>query len=64
MLEADVLLCSVGRRPHTAGLNHEAIGLTTDRGFVCINDHFETNVPNVYAIGDVVNKGPMLAHKA
>ncbi|KAG5496399.1 hypothetical protein JKF63_02701 [Porcisia hertigi] len=63
-LEADVLLCSVGRRPHTAGLNAEAVNLKMERGFVCINDHFETNVPNVYAIGDVVNKGPMLAHKA
>lgn len=63
-LEADALLCSVGRRPYTAGLNAEAINLTMDRGFVCINNHFETNVPSVYAIGDVVNKGPMLAHKA
>lgn len=63
-LTADVLLCSVGRRPHTAGLNGEAIGLKTEKGFVCIDDHFATNVPNVYAIGDVVNKGPMLAHKA
>lgn len=63
-LEADVMLCAVGRRPHTEGLNTDAIGLSLERGFVCINDHFETNVPNVYAIGDVVNKGPMLAHKA
>ncbi|CAJ1034430.1 Pyridine nucleotide-disulfide oxidoreductase/FAD binding domain [Leishmania shawi] len=63
-LEADALLCSVGRRPHTSGLNAEAINLKMERGFVCINDHFETNVPSVYAIGDVVNKGPMLAHKA
>lgn len=63
-LEADALLCSVGRRPHTVGLNAEAINLKMERGFVCINDHFETNVPSVYAIGDVVNKGPMLAHKA
>ncbi|KAG5470331.1 hypothetical protein LSCM4_03026 [Leishmania orientalis] len=64
VLEADALLCSVGRRPHTSGLNAEAINLKMERGFICINDHFETSVPNVYAIGDVVNKGPMLAHKA
>lgn len=63
-LTADALLCSVGRRPYTAGLKPEAINLKMEKGFVCINDHFETNVPNVYAIGDVVNKGPMLAHKA
>uniref|UniRef100_A0A0A9YZC2 dihydrolipoyl dehydrogenase n=1 Tax=Lygus hesperus TaxID=30085 RepID=A0A0A9YZC2_LYGHE len=63
-LDADVLLVSVGRKPHTEGLNYEAINLKTERGFVCIGDHFETNVPSVYAIGDVVNKGPMLAHKA
>lgn len=63
-LTAEVLLCSVGRRPYTTGLNGEAINLTLEKGFVCINNHFETNVPSVYAIGDCVNKGPMLAHKA
>lgn len=63
-LSADVLMCSVGRRPYTGGLKPEAINLKMEKGFVCIDDHFQTNVPNVYAIGDVVNKGPMLAHKA
>lgn len=63
-LQADTLLCSVGRRPYTAGLNAEAINLKMERGLVCIDDHFQTNVRDVYAIGDVVNKGPMLAHKA
>ncbi|CCW68414.1 unnamed protein product [Phytomonas sp. Hart1] len=63
-LDADVILCSIGRRPYTEGLNTEAINLKLERGFVNINDHFETNVPNVFAIGDVVKKGPMLAHKA
>lgn len=64
-LSCEALLVSVGRRPFTAGLGLDKIKVaTTDRGFVVIDDHFKTNVPNVYAIGDVVNKGPMLAHKA
>ncbi|KAH9578710.1 FAD/NAD(P)-binding domain [Trypanosoma melophagium] len=64
-LTCDALLVSVGRRPYTAGLGLDKIGVATnDRGFVKIGSHFETNVPNVYAIGDVVDKGPMLAHKA
>jgi dihydrolipoamide dehydrogenase len=64
-LNCEALLVSVGRRPFTAGLGLDKVKVaTTDRGFVMIDDHFKTNVPNVYAIGDVVNKGPMLAHKA
>lgn len=64
-LVCDALLVSVGRRPFTAALGLEKLKVdVTDRGFVKIDDHFATNVPNVYAIGDVVNKGPMLAHKA
>eukprot|EP00331_Platyophrya_macrostoma_P031359 CAMPEP_0176450448 /NCGR_PEP_ID=MMETSP0127-20121128/27157_1 /TAXON_ID=938130 /ORGANISM="Platyophrya macrostoma, Strain WH" /LENGTH=478 /DNA_ID=CAMNT_0017838135 /DNA_START=75 /DNA_END=1511 /DNA_ORIENTATION=- len=64
-LVADALLVSVGRRPYTAGLGLEKVGVSlNERGFVKIDDHFSTNVANVYAIGDVVNKGPMLAHKA
>ncbi|EPY37666.1 dihydrolipoamide dehydrogenase [Angomonas deanei] len=64
-LEADVLLCSVGRKPYTTNLGLSNIGLNTDkRGFIEIDDHFKTSVPSVFAIGDVVNKGPMLAHKA
>jgi dihydrolipoamide dehydrogenase len=62
-IEADVVLVAIGRRPYTDGLGLEAIGVATDaRGFIP-NDHWRTNVANVYAIGDVTH-GPMLAHKA
>ncbi|CBH18766.1 dihydrolipoyl dehydrogenase [Trypanosoma brucei gambiense DAL972] len=64
-LHCDALLVSVGRRPYTAGLGLEKINVSlNERGFVKIGSHFETNVAGVYAIGDVVDKGPMLAHKA
>nr|CCC96150.1 unnamed protein product [Trypanosoma congolense IL3000] len=64
-LHCDALLVSVGRRPYTAGLGLDKINVATnERGFVKIGSHFETNVAGVYAIGDVVDKGPMLAHKA
>jgi dihydrolipoamide dehydrogenase len=57
-------LVSVGRRPYTEGLQAENAGVKlTDRGQVEVNDHLQTNVPNIYAIGDVV-RGAMLAHKA
>lgn len=60
----DRVLLAVGRVPNTTGLGLEAIGLTLDpRGRIPINDHFQTPVSGVYAIGDVV-RGPMLAHKA
>ncbi|MCK5797426.1 MAG: dihydrolipoyl dehydrogenase [Deltaproteobacteria bacterium] len=59
----DRVLVAVGRRPYTKGLGLEAIGLETDRGRIAVNDAFETKVPKVYAIGDVI-RGPMLAHKA
>jgi dihydrolipoamide dehydrogenase len=63
-LKADICLVAVGRRAYTDGLNADAIGLKRDeRGKIEIDNHFRTNVPNVYAIGDVV-KGAMLAHKA
>lgn len=63
-LRADVVLVAIGRRPLTAGLGLEALGVALDgRGFVTTNAHFETNLPGVYAIGDVT-KGPLLAHKA
>ena len=62
-LEADVVLVAIGRRPVTDGLGLEALGVATERGRVVIDDHFATNVPGIYAIGDVV-RGPMLAHKA
>ena len=63
-IEADVVLISVGRKPYTDKLNLEKIGVNLDKkGKIKVNKNFETNVKNVYAIGDVIN-GPMLAHKA
>ena len=63
-IEADVVLISVGRRPFTKYLNLEKIGVQTDKkGMVKVNKNFETNIKNIYAIGDVID-GPMLAHKA
>jgi dihydrolipoyl dehydrogenase len=64
VLEADKVLVAVGRRPVTRGLGLEAIGVKRDgRGFIEVNDAFQTSVPGLYAIGDCV-PGPMLAHKA
>ncbi|MBX8784415.1 dihydrolipoyl dehydrogenase [Ochrobactrum sp. GRS2] len=63
-LEAEAVLISTGRRPYTDGLGLAEAGVALDeRGRVAINDHWQTNVAGIYAIGDVV-KGPMLAHKA
>ena len=63
-LQADVVLVAIGRRAHTEGLGLDAVGVATDeRGRVKTDGHFATNVPGVYAIGDVI-AGPMLAHKA
>ncbi len=60
----DRLIVSIGRLPHTGGLNAAAVGLTLDeRGFVAVDGDCRTNLGNVWAIGDVV-RGPMLAHKA
>ena len=63
-LECEKLIVSIGRVPNTIGLNAEAVGLKLDeRGFIAVDDDCKTNVPNVWAVGDVV-RGPMLAHKA
>ncbi len=63
-LEGDYALVSVGRRPYTDGLNADKAGVKlTERGQIEVNDHLQTNVSNIYAIGDVV-RGAMLAHKA
>ena len=63
-LAVDRLIVSIGRVPNTTGLDPQAIGLALDeRGFVAVDDECRTNVPNVWAVGDVV-RGPMLAHKA
>jgi len=58
------LLVSIGRRPFTTSLGLENVKLNLDdKGRVQVNDNFQTDVPSIYAIGDVI-KGPMLAHKA
>ena len=63
-LACDKLIVSIGRVPNTTGLGADAVGLKLDeRGFVAVDDECRTNLPNVWAIGDVV-RGPMLAHKA
>ena len=63
-LDADKLIVSIGRVPNTIGLNAEAVGLKLDeRGAIVVDDDCRTNLPNVWAVGDVV-RGPMLAHKA
>ena len=63
-VEFDVVLLAVGRVPNTEGLGLAELGVKTDnRGRVVIDPHFATNVPGIYAIGDVI-AGPMLAHKA
>jgi len=60
----DKLIVAIGRVPNTNGLNAQAVGLGLDeRGFVAVDEECRTNLPNVWAIGDVV-RGPMLAHKA
>ena len=63
-LEVDKLIVSIGRVPNTIGLNPEAVGLKLDeRGAIVVDDECKTNLPGVWAVGDVV-RGPMLAHKA
>ncbi|GAB2972102.1 dihydrolipoyl dehydrogenase [Frigoribacterium salinisoli] len=62
-IEADLLLVAVGRGPSTAGLGYEEVGITMDRGFVLTNERLATNVPGVYALGDIV-PGLQLAHRS
>jgi dihydrolipoamide dehydrogenase len=63
-LEVDRLIVSIGRVPNTTGLNAEAVGLKLDeRGGIVVDAECRTNLPGVWAVGDVV-RGPMLAHKA
>ncbi|GMQ26074.1 dihydrolipoyl dehydrogenase [Algoriphagus sp. oki45] len=63
-IKGDYVLVSIGRKPYTDGLNAEAAGVKlNERGQVEVNDHLQTSVPHIYAIGDVI-KGAMLAHKA
>jgi dihydrolipoamide dehydrogenase len=63
-LDVDKLIVSIGRVPNTTGLNPDVVGLKLDeRGAIIVDDDCKTNLPNVWAVGDVV-RGPMLAHKA
>jgi dihydrolipoamide dehydrogenase len=61
-LEADLMLVAVGRGPNTAGLGYEEQGIAMDRGYVLTNERLQTNLPNVYAAGDIV-PGLQLAHR-
>lgn len=63
-IDGDVVLVATGRRPYSDGLGLEALGIQKDkRGTVLVDEHYQTNVAGVYAIGDLI-PGPMLAHKA
>jgi len=63
-LEADIVLVAIGRRPYVQGLGLDKAGVKmTERGRIAVDGHFQTSVPGIYAIGDVID-GPMLAHKA
>jgi dihydrolipoamide dehydrogenase len=62
-LDADKVLVSVGRRPNSEGIGLEEVGVKIERGFVTVDRRMRTNVPGIYAIGDVAGQ-PMLAHKA
>jgi dihydrolipoamide dehydrogenase len=62
-LDADKVLVAVGRRPNWEGLGLEEVGVKLDRGFITVDRRLRTNVPGIYAIGDVAGQ-PMLAHKA
>jgi dihydrolipoamide dehydrogenase len=62
--KADLVLVAVGRKPFTTGLDLDKVGVKlTDRGRIAVNGHGQTSIPNIWAIGDVID-GPMLAHKA
>jgi dihydrolipoamide dehydrogenase len=63
-MDADIIMVAVGRKPYTLNVGLENVGIKTDkRGFINVDNHWRTSVPNIYAIGDVI-PGPMLAHKA
>ncbi len=63
ILECDVVLSAVGITPNIENIGLEETGIITDKGRVIVNDYYQTNIPGVYAIGDIV-KGPALAHVA
>lgn len=61
--QAEKILVAVGRMPNTENLGLEALGITTERGFIQVGDYYETKVPHIYAVGDVIPT-PLLAHVA
>lgn len=61
--KADIVLVATGRRPFTSNIGLETVGIKMNKAQIITDDHWRTNVPNIYAIGDVI-AGPMLAHKA
>ena len=63
IFKADVCLVAVGRKPYTKNLNLDRMGIKSEKGKIKVNNKFQTNIDNIYAIGDVID-GPMLAHKA
>jgi dihydrolipoamide dehydrogenase len=64
ILQSDIVLVATGRKPYTQGLGLEKIGVAIDeKGFIIVNERYETSISGVYAVGDVI-PGPMLAHKA
>jgi len=64
-MDCELLFVATGRRPLTKGVGLEEVGIEMDRfGRCVINDKMQTNIPNIYAIGDVSNRGPAMAHKA
>jgi len=63
ILDADIVLSAVGITPNIEGIGLEEAGVITDKGKVLVNDFYQTNIPGIYAIGDIV-KGPALAHMA
>lgn len=63
-MKAEVVLVSTGRKPYSTGLGCEEMGIAKDpQGRIIVNDHFQTNIAGIFAVGDVI-RGPMLAHKA
>jgi dihydrolipoamide dehydrogenase len=63
IIECDIVLSAVGITPNIENIGLEDVGVITDKGKVLVNDYYQTNIPGVYAIGDIV-KGPSLAHVA
>ncbi len=63
-LSADKVLVSIGRSPNSEGLGLETLGVKAERGFISVSDHYETSIPGIYAVGDVVSGTPLLAHVA